>query len=96
MTQMDSLNSEINRYNRYQGAKQKQDQMKDNYLQKRTQENEARRQRGDHPLPEDDLTKLFKPLQPPSMLDGLLASAEIGAHVDHVSKVNTNLIYFFE
>jgi len=87
MSQMDSLNTEINRYNRYQGAKQKQDQMKENHQQKRNQENEARRQRGEHPLPEDDLTKLFKPLQPPSMLDGLLASAEIGAHVDHALKV---------
>jgi translation initiation factor 3 subunit H len=84
MGHIDSLNQEVIRYNRYFNLKQKQDALRENQLQKRQQENENRKARGEHPLQEDDINKMFKPIQAPSMLDGLLAAAEVNSHVDHI------------
>ena len=40
-------------------------------------ENQQRIQRGDKPLPDEDINKLFKPLQPPPRLDSLLVTGQI-------------------
>ena len=40
--------------------------------------------RGDQPLPEEDINKLFKPLQPPPRLDSLLCSAQISCYSDQL------------
>lgn len=40
-------------------------------------ENQQRIQRGEKPLPEEDISKLFKPLQPPPRLDSLLLTGQI-------------------
>lgn len=42
------------------------------YLQRRQQENTQRQSRGEPPLPEEDITKMFKPPQPPPRMDTLL------------------------
>lgn len=40
-------------------------------------ENQQRIQRNEKPLPEEDINKLFKPLQPPPRLDSLLVTGQI-------------------
>lgn len=42
------------------------------YLQRRQQENAQRQSRGEPPLPEEDISKMFKPPQPPPRMDTLL------------------------
>ena len=37
-------------------------------------------------LPEEDLNKLFKPLQPPPRLDALLVSGQIDNYADQISE----------
>jgi len=88
MVHVDSLNSETSRYNKYMGAKQRQETLKENYLQKRQLENDSRRARGDPPLPDEDINKLFKQVTPPTMLDSLLAASEINAHVSHTVQMS--------
>lgn len=46
------------------------------YVQRRQQENAQRQSRGEPPLPEEDLTKLFKPPQPPPRMDSLLIAGQ--------------------
>ena len=48
-----------------------------------------RTQRGEDPLPEEDLSKIFKPLIPPSRLDHLLLSEQIKTYCDQVNKFST-------
>lgn len=48
------------------------------YLQRRQQENTQRQSRGEPPLPEEDINKMFKPPQPPPRMDTLLTA---GTHV---------------
>lgn len=48
------------------------------YLQRRQQENTQRQSRGEPPLPEEDINKMFKPPQPPPRMDTLLIA---GTHV---------------
>lgn len=47
------------------------------YVQRRQQENAQRQSRGEPPLPEEDLTKLFKPPQPPPRMDSLLIAGQL-------------------
>ena len=49
-------------------------------------ENDLRVQKGDAPLPDEDLNKLFKPLQAPPRLDSLLLAGQIAAYSDQVSE----------
>lgn len=48
------------------------------YLQRRQQENAGRQSRGEPPLPEEDINKMFKPPQPPPRMDTLLTA---GTHI---------------
>ena len=52
------------KFNKGQNLAVKQCQDKTRFLQKRQQENTARVARGEDPLPEEDINKLFKPLPP--------------------------------
>ena len=52
------------KFNKAQNLAVKQCQDKTRFLQKRQQENTARVARGEDPLPEEDVNKLFKPLPP--------------------------------
>lgn len=55
------------------------------YLQRRQQENAQRQSRGEPPLPEEDINKMFKPPQPPPRMDTLLIA---GTHIPtHTSRV---------
>ena len=55
---------EAMKFNKGQNLAVKQCQDKTRFLQKRQQENTARVARGEDPLPEEDINKLFKPLPP--------------------------------
>ena len=52
------------KFNKGQKLAVKQCQGKTRLMQKRQQENTARVARGEDPLPEEDINKLFKPLPP--------------------------------
>jgi len=84
MGHIETLNQETTRFNKYAAMKQRQDGVKETWLQKRLLENENRRARGEPPLPvEEEMNKLFRLPNIPSMLDGMLAASEVKAHVDH-------------
>merc|ERR1712062_417232 len=67
----------------------RQQQQIDAHKQRRSQENELRKQRGEPPLPEEDLNKMFRPLQPPLRLDNMLTTAQIGTYCDHLGEFAT-------
>lgn len=49
------------------------------YQQRRQQENMQRQSRGEAPLPEEDINKLFKPPQPPARMESLLIAGNVPA-----------------
>jgi C-terminal region of eIF3h len=53
------------------------------------QENKVRADRGEGPLPEEDLNKLFKPPIPPSRLDSLLHAGQISVYASQMSEFAT-------
>jgi len=88
MGHVETLNQETNRFNKYIVGKQRHDALKENWLQKRNIENESRRARGEPLLPvEEEVNKMFRIPNIPSMLDGMLAASEVKAHVDHTLQV---------
>uniref|UniRef100_A0A183IV01 MPN domain-containing protein n=1 Tax=Soboliphyme baturini TaxID=241478 RepID=A0A183IV01_9BILA len=88
MANVDALNIEIVKYNRYVVAKQRYELNKETWMQKRQTENEARRLKGEPPLPTDEeFNKLFRFPAPPKMHEPILAAAEVGAYVEHSLKV---------
>lgn len=50
------------------------------------QDNKIRQERGEAPLPEEDLSKLFKPPVVPSRLDSLLVAGQVGAYASQISE----------
>uniref|UniRef100_A0A8C0A4J9 Eukaryotic translation initiation factor 3 subunit H n=1 Tax=Bos mutus grunniens TaxID=30521 RepID=A0A8C0A4J9_BOSMU len=72
MDRVDEMSQDIVKYNTYMRNTSKQQQQKHQYQQRRQQENMQRQSRGEPPLPEEDLSKLFKPHQPPARMDSLL------------------------
>lgn len=48
-------------------------------------ENNARQARGEAPLPDEDISKVFKPLPVPPRLEPMVLSAQISAHCQQVS-----------
>eukprot|EP00918_Siedleckia_nematoides_P078473 GHVU01171707.1.p1 GENE.GHVU01171707.1~~GHVU01171707.1.p1 ORF type:complete len:339 (+),score=43.52 GHVU01171707.1:25-1017(+) len=81
---VDDLSQESNKFFNYQRQVGKQTQLKNQHLQKRQQENAARQVRGEAALPEEDINKLFRPLQPPPRLDALLLAGQINNYADQV------------
>ena len=52
-------------------------------------ENQARIARGEQPLPEDDINKMFKPPPQPSRLDSLLLAGQINCYADQITEFAT-------
>lgn len=92
---VDELSGETNKYLNYHKQLQKQNHLKQQYLQKREAENSARRARGEQPLPDEDINKIFKPLPPMSRLETLLISNQIKSYCQQIeeftSRAFTNL-----
>ena len=86
MDTVDELNQEAIKFNKYQNAAVKQFQDKTRYLQKRQLENNARTARGEDPLPEEDMSKVFKPIVPPSRLNAMVLSGQIASSADEVAQ----------
>nr|SVE74740.1 EOG090X06SH [Daphnia carinata] len=82
---VDELLQDTNKFNIYQRQVVKQQQEKQKYVQKRNLENTARQGRGEAPLPDEDITKVFKPIPVPPRLEPMVLSAQIAAHCQQVS-----------
>lgn len=93
---MDTLSQETNKLINHQRQVIKQQQAKNQYLQKRAAENNARAAKDEPPLPEEDITKLFKPIPPPSRLDALLVYGQIDSYCKQVAQYSSqNLAKLF-
>uniref|UniRef100_A0A224ZAH7 Eukaryotic translation initiation factor 3 subunit H n=1 Tax=Rhipicephalus zambeziensis TaxID=60191 RepID=A0A224ZAH7_9ACAR len=86
---VDALNQETNKFINYQRQVMRQQQQKQQYLQKRAQENSARAQKGEPPLPEEDINKLFKPIPTPSRLESVLHCGQVNSYCQQVSQFAT-------
>ncbi|XP_062869240.1 eukaryotic translation initiation factor 3 subunit H-B [Trichomycterus rosablanca] len=86
MDRVDDMSQDIVKYNNYSRSLSKQQQQKQQYTQRRQQENAVRQSRGEPPLPEEDLTKLFKPPQPPPRMDTLLIAGQINTYCQTVKE----------
>lgn len=83
---VDELCQDAQKLHNYQRNYARQQQQIDAYKQKRTLENETRRNRGEPSLPEEDINKLFRPIQPPSRLDNLLMTSQIGTYCEQMNE----------
>lgn len=81
----DDLCQDSQKLHNYQRNVARQQQQIDAYKQRRAQENDLRKSRGEAPLPEEDITKIFRPLQPPPRLENLLSTAQINTYCDHLN-----------
>jgi len=86
---VDEMSQDANRYFSFQRQLAKQNQAKLAYQSKRTHENNMRKQRGESPLPEEDINKVFKPLAPPARLDSLLWAGQISCYTDQITEFAT-------
>lgn len=86
MDSVDELNQESIKFNKHQNLVLKQFQEKTRYIQKRQLENQARAARGEDPLPEEDMSKLFKNVPAPSRLNPLILSGTVAFTADEVSE----------
>ncbi|XP_029709214.1 eukaryotic translation initiation factor 3 subunit H [Aedes albopictus] len=86
MDRVDELNQEANKFNKYQQTVIRQEQDKHRMLAKHAQENAARIAKGEAPLPEDEVQKLFRPLPVPSRLNPMIVSGQINTYAQHISQ----------
>ncbi|XP_047421832.1 eukaryotic translation initiation factor 3 subunit H isoform X1 [Sciurus carolinensis] len=86
MDRVDEMSQDIVKYNTYMRNTSKQQQQKHQYQQRRQQENMQRQSRGEPPLPEEDLSKLFKPLQAPARMDSLLIAGQINTYCQNIKE----------
>jgi len=86
MDAVDELNQESIKFNKHQNLVLKQYQEKSRWIQKRQLENQARIARGEDPLPDEDLSKMFKTVGAPTRLNPLILSGTISHTADEVSE----------
>ncbi|MGH0135018.1 UNVERIFIED_CONTAM: hypothetical protein FKN15_028392 [Acipenser sinensis] len=86
MDRVDDMSQDIVKYNTFSRNVSKQQQQKHQYVQRRQQENTQRQTRGEPPLPEEDISKMFKPPQPPSRMDTLLIAGQINTYCQHIKE----------
>lgn len=86
MDRVDELYQEASKFNKYQQMVMRQDQEKHRQLGKLTQENAARVQKGELPLPEEDVTKQFRPLPVPPRLNPMIISGQINTVSQHINQ----------
>ncbi|NXW05668.1 EIF3H factor, partial [Fregetta grallaria] len=88
MDRVDEMSQDIVKYNTYLRNVSKQQQQKHQYQQRRQQENIQRQSRGEAPLPEEDINKLFKPPQPPPRMESLLIASQINTYCQNIKEFN--------
>jgi len=86
METVDELNQEAIKFNKYQNVALKQCQEKARWASKRQLENNARSARGEEPLADEDINKVFKPIPPPSKLNSLILSGQALSTSQNVSQ----------
>ncbi|XP_026083467.1 eukaryotic translation initiation factor 3 subunit H-A-like [Carassius auratus] len=86
MDRVDDMSQDINKYNTYCRNLSKQQQQKQQYLQRRQQENTQRQSRGEPPLPEEDISKMFKPPQAPPRMDTLLIAGQVNNYCQNIKE----------
>ncbi|XP_041101580.1 eukaryotic translation initiation factor 3 subunit H [Polyodon spathula] len=86
MDRVDDMSQDIVKYNTFSRNVSKQQQQKHQYIQRRQQENTQRQTRGEPPLPEEDISKMFKPPQPPPRMDTLLIAGQINTYCQHIKE----------
>ena len=74
---VDRMSAESSKHANYYKSLVKQQQLRQQHQYKKEQENLAREKRGEAPLPQEDLDKLFKLPTPPPRLDNVLLSAQV-------------------
>ncbi|KAK7101227.1 eukaryotic translation initiation factor 3 subunit H-B-like [Littorina saxatilis] len=89
---VDDVAMDTNKYLNFMRQNFRQQQAKQQYLQKRQQENQQRQVRGEPPLPEEDINKMFKPLQSPPRLDCLLVANQIDQYCNSISQFSAQSI----
>ncbi|CAG0886712.1 unnamed protein product [Cyprideis torosa] len=85
MDAVDDLSQEVIKYNVYQRQVVRQNQLKLQVQQKRAAENELRKARGEEPIGDEDLNKMFKPIVPPSRRDPLIAAGQVAQYSSHIA-----------
>lgn len=55
-------------------------------LAKQSQENAARQAKGEPPVPEEEVTKLFRPLPVPPRLNSMIVSGQVNTYAQHISQ----------
>ncbi|XP_073714439.1 eukaryotic translation initiation factor 3 subunit H-B [Misgurnus anguillicaudatus] len=86
MDRVDDMNQDIVKYNNFYRGLTKQQQQKHQYVQRRQQENAQRQSRGEPPLPEEDLSKMFKLPQQPPRMDTLLIASQINTYCQTIKE----------
>jgi len=86
MESVDELSQEANKFNGFQRQVSKQQQDKHKHILKRQTENAARVARGEKPLPEEDLSKIFKPIPALPRLDATVTAAQIDTYCRELSQ----------
>eukprot|EP00744_Colponema_vietnamica_P002921 GILI01004536.1.p1 GENE.GILI01004536.1~~GILI01004536.1.p1 ORF type:complete len:330 (+),score=117.75 GILI01004536.1:107-1096(+) len=81
---LDDLAEEQKKFQFYQRQVQRQLQQQKTFIEKRRAENQARRNRGEEPLPEEE-GPLFKPIPAPSRLESLLVSNQIQTYCKQIN-----------
>lgn len=89
MHAVDELTQESVKFVQYQRAVGKQQYNKATTTQRRNAENVQRKSRGEDPLPEEDLSKLFKPIPQPPRIDAALAAGQVKAFCENVNTFTT-------
>ena len=86
---VDDVAMDANRFLNYQRQYYKQHLQKQQFVLKRQQENQAREARGEKPLPEDDINKMFKPIPSPARLDSLLLAEQINNYCQQIGEFSS-------
>lgn len=86
MERVDELNQEATKFNKYQQSVGRQEIEKQRMLAKQAQDNASRVQKGEPPLPEEDITKLFRPVPVPPRLNSMIVSGQINTYSQHISQ----------
>jgi len=82
---VDEFSQDTSKFFNYQRQAAKQQLARQQFAQKRAQENKQRAERGEPPLPDEDVSRLFKvPVMPPR-LDPLLLAGQIGAYATQIN-----------
>ncbi|XP_055709380.1 eukaryotic translation initiation factor 3 subunit H [Phlebotomus papatasi] len=86
MDRVDELNQEATKFNKHLQQVNRQDQERHRVLTKHAQENAARIAKGEPPLPEEDINKMFRPITVPSRLNPMIVSGQINTYAQHISQ----------